>query len=85
MEDIKQMLKGATSIGVEKTDVHEYPFLEDLTLPANTTPNLVKFNKKLESDKVTDEMGLSDIIRRPFQSYVSIKSIVQHLFLLRVR
>ena len=85
MEDIKQMLKGATSIGVEKRDVYEWPFLEDLTLPANTTPHLVKLIKKLESDEVRDEIGRSDIIRRPFQRYVSVKSIVQHLFHLRVR
>ena len=35
MENIKQMT-GATSINVEKRDVYEYPFLEDLTLPVNT-------------------------------------------------
>jgi len=77
------MLKGATSIGVEKRDVYEWPFLEDLTLPVNTTPHLVKLNRKL--DEVRDEMGRSDIIRRPFQRYESVKSIVQHLFHLRVR
>ena len=41
------MLKGATSISVEKRDVYEWPFLEDLTLPVNTTPDLVKLNKNL--------------------------------------
>jgi len=79
------MLKGATSTAVEKRDVYEWPFLEDLTLPVNTTPHLEKLNENSESDEVRDEMGRSDIIRRPFQRYVSVKSIVQHLFHLRVR
>ena len=84
MEGVKQMLKGATSIGVEKAGAHKYTFLEDLTLPVNTTPHLVKLNKKLESDEVRDEMGRSDIIRRPFQRYVSVKCIVYNIFFIFV-
>jgi len=68
IEDIKQMLKGGTSIGVERRDVYECPFLENVTLPVNTIPDLVKLNEKLEANEVRDKMVRNDI-RGVFQRY----------------